>query len=84
MNVDEAIANLYELSAAAYQLAKPNLGNDLGRIADVLRAHVERKVDDAMVERALKSWMGDSIIIPFAGKQRMREALIAALVVEGA
>lgn len=37
------------------------------------------RVTDEMRDAALKSWMGESIVIPFAGESRMRAAIEAAL-----
>ncbi|NID14387.1 hypothetical protein [Luteibacter yeojuensis] len=41
------------------------------------------RVSDEMLDAALKSWMGESIVVPFAGESRMRAALEAALASQG-
>lgn len=78
MSVEQALKDAEWLAKAAYDAGVHELGYD--PIA-VLRAHIKREVvvTDEMRDAALKSWMGDSIIVPFAGESRMKAALIAAL-----
>jgi len=80
MNVDEAIAKLDEL-IIYYGMT------DMREAFNILTSNIERKVDDAMVERYAASYFNwwDKIPEPsrVIYRKEIRDALIAALGVEG-
>jgi hypothetical protein len=88
MNVDEAIdhainaAEHYKATGVMPKWATMAMVDLLTNHADVLRAHIERKVDvtHEMVRVALVRYLG--IESPYTRDVAMREALIAALGVE--
>lgn len=76
MNVDEAIAVVDDVFE--------NIGDPYRNAWDFLRTHLTRKVDDAMVERAMNAYVSEAGTLSapnltLVDHDAMRAALIAAL-----
>lgn len=76
MNVDEAIAEISRHLLAVYSREDFKACHDA---LEVIRNHLARKVDDAMVERFMAVYG-----CPYSHADAVKSALVAALGVEGA
>lgn len=77
MNVDEAIAVIDDIASKLAAIGLPVWRDALFESTSTLRTHLNRKVDDAMVERACEAYESYRFLVP--DSKSMHLALIAAM-----